>query len=253
MRKTLLAFLMLSACSGTSDTPGDDDGSGSGDSTQQDYDGVASSIAANLSSGELPAMVDAINMAYGRTPGGYTITDKIDPTGLPYQLLDGVRGGITIQYKLYCRDAANLNAPCNGTESQAHVRPIYQGTVAAANASIDGVQRTTSWIVRDLQLPSAKLGGSGTSSFTSHLASGDYSIAITDTLKNTLFDPANPTLPTAGTLDMTMTITRSRDGEDRMFDVAAHLVFSTSGMATLTLDSSKSYSIAMASGSATKL
>ena len=270
MRKILFAFVALAACGSSSHTnpdagpgsnPGGDAGSGSGGGDvsaadkQQDYDDVAASIGANLSSGDLPSMVDAINMAYGRMPAGYTITQKTDSAGVTYQLLDGARAGITVQYKLYCRDNADLETACNGAENHAHVKPTYSGTLTAANASLDSIQRAAAWIVRDLGLPSARLGGAGTDSFASHLSTGDYTLTITDTLKDALFDPTTPTVPTAGTFDLTANIQRSRQGAspaDRSFAVTAHIAFTGPDTATLTLDSTQNYALTVSTGAVVK-
>ena len=268
MRKLLLALLTMAACSSNNTNKtgpdagggggGGDGGGGGGVSPadmQQDYDDVAVSLGANLSVGELPSMVDAVNMAYGRMPQGYTTTTKTDSAGVSYELLDGARGGVTIEYKLYCRDAADATVPCNGAENHAHVKPVYSGSITAATASIDSIQRSAAWIVRDLGLPSARVGGTGTDNFASHVATGDYQIMAMDTLKNALFDPTTPTTPTAGTLDLTVNIQRSRSGAtpaDRSFGVAAHIAFTGPDAATITLDGSQNYALVVSTGAVTK-
>ncbi|HSN25883.1 MAG TPA: hypothetical protein VLT45_06340 [Kofleriaceae bacterium] len=267
MRKILLAMLAVTACSSSKNSGSGPDGGvvGSGGDggggtvsdadKQQDYNDVAASIAANLSVGELPSMVDAVNMAYGRVPQGYAVTQKTDSAGTMYELLDGTRGGVTIEYKLYCRDSADATVACNGTENHAHVKPVYTGSVTAASASIDSIQRSAAWIVRDLGLPSARLGGDGTDNYVSHLSTGDYQIMATDTLKNALFDPAAPTTPTAGTLDVTVNVQRTRSTSSpaaRSFAVSAHLVFTGSDAATLTLDGTQNYAVTISSGAVTK-
>ncbi len=267
MRKILLALLAVTACSSNkSSSTGPDGGvvvgggdGGGGDVSdadkQQDYNDVAASIAANLSVGELPSMVDAVNMAYGRMPQGYAVTQKTDSAGDQYELLDGTRGGVTIEYKLYCRDNSDLTTVCNGMENHAHVKPVYTGSITAATASIDSIQRNAAWIVRDLGLPSARLGGEGTDNYVSHLSTGDYQIMASDTLKNALFDPAAPSTPTAGTLDVTANVQRSRSSSSpaaRSFAVSAHLVFTGPDAATLTLDGSQSYAVTISSGAVTK-
>lgn len=268
MRKILFVFLVLAACSDNNNTSsgagpdaGLDSGGGGGGGDvsaadkAQDYNDVAASIGANLSTGDLPSMVDAINMAYGRMPAGYTVTQKTDSAGTAYELLDGSRAGVTVQYKLYCRDDADLETTCNGAENHAHVKPTYTGTLTAADASLDSIQRTAAWIVRDLGMPSARLGGSGTDAFASHLSTGDYTLMITDTLKDTLFDPNAPSVPTAGTLDLTINVQRTRQGAtpaDRSFAVTAHIAFTGPDTATLTLDSTENYALTVSSGAVIK-
>jgi hypothetical protein len=260
MRKYLVAVLALAACADNSTKKGgtgsgSDQGSGSGGDVsdadkQQDYNDVAASIGANLATGDLPSMVDAINMAYGRMPAGYTITQKTTSTGSAYQQLVGARGGLTVQYKLYCRDVANMDAACNGLEDQAHVKPTLAGTLTAANMSLDSIQRTAAWIVRDLAMPSAHLFGSGTNSYASHLSTGDYTLMVTDTI-DALFDPMTPTTPTSGTFTLTINVQRTRDGAspaDRTFAVAALITFIGPDSATLLLDQTQSYALTVSSG-----
>jgi hypothetical protein len=90
-----------------------------------------------------------------------------------------------------------------------------------------------------------------THSFASHLSSGDYQIMATDTLRDALFDPNTPTTPTAGTLALTITVQRSRSGAtpaDRSFSVDAHIAFTGSDGATLTLEGSQNYALTVSTG-----
>ena len=267
MRKLLLAMLALAACAdsnhggnpGSGSDPGGDGSGGGGDVSdadkQQDYNDVAASIAANLSAGDLPSMVDAVNMAYGRMPAGYTITQKTDSLGTTFDLVAGARGGVTVQYKLYCRDGADAPTTCNGAENHAHVKPVYAGSITGSAMTIDSIQRAAAWIVKDVTLPAARLGGSGTDAFSSHLATGDYQLMAMDTLKNALFDPTAPSTPTAGTLDLTINIQRTRTTAtppDRSFAVTAHVQFTGPDAATLTLDGAQNYMLTVSSGAVTQ-
>ena len=254
MRTILFALLATTACSTNNGMTGDDDSGGGGGGVsdtdkQQDYDDVASSIAANLSAGELATMLDAVNMAYGRMPEGYTITQKTD-----YQLLDGTRGGLTVEYKLYCRDAADAVAPCDGAENHAHVRPTYSGSITDGSDAIDGVQRTTSWIVRSTNLPTPFLGGTGTNSFTSHLGTGDYDLVVTDSMKDVVF-ASTPTTPTGGgTITSTVNVQRTRPSSDpaqRSFGVTASILVTASDTGALTLDGTRNYTLTFSTGAVT--
>jgi hypothetical protein len=265
MRKILLVVLALAACSdndnhnngggGTGPDAGGGGGGGSGGVSaadiQQDFNDVAASIAVNLSTGDLPSMVDAANMACGRNPAGFTVTDHTDSAGVSFQTLDGSRGGLTVQYKLFCRDDQDAETACNGNENHAHVKPTYTGTLAAADVSLDGIQRSAAWIVRDLDMASVRIGGAGTDTYASHLATGDYMLMSTDTLKDTLFDKSGPTVPTAGTFDLTINVQRTRQGAmpaDRTFTVMAHIVFTGPDTATMTLDSTQNYALTVSTG-----
>ena len=266
MRKLLFALVAMTACADSSNLPPGDDGtggdsggggsgsgSGSGSDTGdvstadriQDYNDVAASLGANLSVGELAAMIDSINMAYGRLPAGFTVTDGPD-----YQVLDGTRGGLTVRYKLYCRDELDAFAPCNGLENHAHVHPSYSGTVTSADTSTAGIQRTASWIVRDLTLPSARLGGAGTDAFATSLPTGTYTFTVTDNLNHVLFAPT-PVDPLGGSVDLTLTVQRNRPSSNpasRTFDVVASIAFTGSDTATIKLDSSEIYDLALSTG-----
>jgi len=77
--------------------------------------------------------------------------------------------------------------------------------------SMDGLQRNAAWIVRDLALPTPRLGGSGTDAFASHFATGDYQLHVMDTLARVLFDPS-PSDPVGGSDDLTLTVQRTRQG-----------------------------------------
>jgi hypothetical protein len=269
MRKILFVFLAFAACSDNDNHPnpgggaipdaggggGGGSGGGSAADIQQDFNDVAVLVAANLSTGELPAMVDAINMACGRNPAGFTIMDHTDSAGVAFQTLDGMRGGLTVQYKLFCRDDQDAETKCNGNENHAHVKPTYTGTLAAADASIDSVQRSAAWIVRDVGMATPRIGGAGTESFASHLATGDYMLMLTDTLKDTRFDKSDPTTPTSGTLDLSINVQRTRQGAvpaDRSFTVMAHIVFTGDDTATMTLDQTQIYAVTISTGAVVK-
>lgn len=268
MRKLLFALVALAACADNTDTmvgggggsgsgSGSDDGGGGGGDDggggdvsaadkQQDYDDVAAALGANLSASELVAMIDSVNMAYGRMPDGFTLSQGPD-----YVLLDGTRGGLTVQYKLYCRDDADLYTPCNGAENHAHVRTTYSGSLSEGDMTMDGVERTAAWIVRDLLLPTPRIGGEGTDSFASHLATGDYTLVVNDSLDHIKFDSAAPGTPIAGGVDLTINIDRTRASADpaqRTFDVAARVDFDGSDNAVLTLDGSEIYNLTLSTG-----
>lgn len=275
MRKILFALVALTACADNSNPPPGDDGtggdnggggggggsgsgSGSGSDTGgvstadrlQDYNDVAASLGSNLSVGELAAMIDSIDMAYGRVPAGFNVTEALD-----YQILDGTRGGLTVQYRLYCRDGLDAYTPCNGLENHAHVHPSYSGTVASANASMAGIQRTASWIVRDLTLPNARIGGAGTDAFSSSFRTGTYKFTVTDSLNHVLFAPT-PIDPVGGSIDLTLTVQRDRPSSNpasRTFDVVASIAFTGGDTATIKLDTSEIYELTLSTGAVVRM
>jgi hypothetical protein len=274
MRKLLFAFLALTACANDSSTdpvddPGSDTGSdggggggggggGSGSGSggevsttdrQQDYDDVAVSIGANVNVGELGTMFDAFNMAYGRLPDGFVVTQGPD-----YQLVDGTRNGLAIQYKLFCRDVADLYTPCNGAEDHAHVKVTYSGAAAGAATAMDGVQRTASWIVRDFTLPNPRVGGNGTDAFSAHLATGDYALTFSDLVDHVRFSTA-PIDIVSGAIEMTVSVQRTRAEAvpaDRAFDVGVRVEFRGGDLAAIILDEAETYNLTLSTGAVVK-
>ena len=266
MRKILFALLaMTAACADNNSTPGDDSGggggggggsgSGSGSGSggdvstadrMQDYNDVATSLGANLAVSEIVVWNDAVNFAFGRAPEGFTVSQGPD-----YFLYDGTRAGLTLKYKVYCRDAADLITDCNGAENHAHIKPTYSGSITGAAATMNDVSRTAAWIVRDLQMPSIRLGGDGTNSFSAHVPTGDYSIVVNDTLDHLLYAPGTA-IPDAGKVELTINVNRTRNGVQRTFDVNALVEFTADG-AKLTLDTTEVFSLSLATGAVTRI
>jgi hypothetical protein len=265
MRKTLFALVALVGCADNSTNPGDDDGTGSDDGSgggggsddgsgddgtsavdrQQDYDDVAALVGGNLAAGDFAAMVDAVNMAYGRMPADFTITQGPD-----YQILTGTRGGLSIEYKLFCRDTADLYTPCNGFEDHAHVNPKFTGSVSSATGSMDDITRKAAWTVRDLALANVRIGGAGTHAFAATLTTGSYVLDIDDKLDHVRYTQT-PGLPMAGFIELVLTVERNRAAANppaRTFNVIAKLAFDGTDVALLTLDSTQLYSVTLSTG-----
>ena len=106
--------------------------------------------------------------------------------------------------------------------------------------------------VRYINVPKPMYGGTGTTSFTSTLMTGVYTVSYTEASAHLQFDPTSPALPSGGTDDFTLTIHRTRDGAaDRDFNVSAHLEVTGDDAATLTLDGSEVYNVMLSTGVAT--
>jgi hypothetical protein len=254
MRKLLITTLLAaSACSGSSDkNPGDDttpppgtDG-GTTDPLRQDSDDVAAVVGANLNVGALPAMRAAIVILAGVVPDGFTedIPGSL-PTGKGS--MTGVFGGLTYSIAYECHTAAEVIVPCNGAEDHARMVVKYVGTMATADVSTEGVNEKGVWYVRRPSAP--YLGGKNTTTFTSTLATGVYTVSMTDASLHLAFDPVAPTLPAGGTDDFVLTVHRTRaDVEDRDFTVNAHLEVIGPDAAMLTLDDTDSYTLTLSTG-----
>jgi len=211
---------------------------------QQDYDDIASTVGTHLTGSDFAAMVDSVNMTFGRMPAGFIMT-----TTPAYILLDGNRGALTIEYKLYCRDAAANNVPCDGAEFESHIRPTYNGAFSDATTSMDGVQRTAAWVVKNLTSTPA-ITGSGTDTFSSHLTSGDYSVTVTDTVNKVMF-ATTPAGPLGGAIDFALTVDRTRattDPAERSYTVTAHVQFNGTDTAIISLDTTHNYMLTLSTG-----
>lgn len=269
MRKILFACLALTACADDramppgGDDSGDDGGGGDGGDggggggggggddgvstadRQQDLDDVATSIGANLAHGELAVMIDSINMAFGRMPPGFAISDQAS-----FLLVEGARGELAIQYEVFCRDTVDAFAPCDGFEHHAHVNLSYSGRLAGSTAMMDGVERVAAWTVRDLASPTPRVGGDGTDAFASKLSTGTYAIVVNDTLNRVLFDPT-PSAPVGGSIDLQISVQRTRASASpasRTFDVDVRIDFAGGDTATITLDGVHTYRLTLSTG-----
>ena len=266
MRNILFALVAVAACADNNAPPNDDDDNGSDDGSgdgsgsgsnddpvapneaQQDYDDVAASLGANLAVGDIASFVDAVNMAYGRMPTGFSIQQGPD-----YQLVIGTRGGLTVEYKLFCRDTADLYHPCDGFEDHAHVNPKYTGAIDGKG--MDGIDRKAQWIVRDTVLPTPRVGGDGSHKFKSHLATGDYVLDVDDKL-NWIHYANTPGAPVNGSIELTVTVNRTRttaDPPDRTFTVVGVVAFDGTDIALITLDATQRYSLSLSTGAVVKL
>ena len=246
MRILLVGIFALAACTTGEAVPSGDDGSGGGGrgdpQIQQDYDDVAAAVGVNLETGELAAMVDAVDLAYGRTPAGFTL----DPAGT----LTGSRGGLQVQYASFCRDAADAIAPCDGAETEERVRVQWTGSISSASGAVDGLTRDGAWIVRDVATPTPRVGGDGTTAFTATMATGTYDISVMDSFDRVLFDAVNPAVPIGGgTMDLELAVHRTRAAVgDRDFAIAAHIDFTGPDTATINLDGVHSYDLTVSTG-----
>lgn len=269
MRKILFAFIVLTAACASDSTTGPDDGNpgdGGGDGSDgpgdipddpnvseadraQDYDDVAASLAAHLSASELPVMIDAVDMSFGRMPAGFTFADTAEA-----RVLDGTRGGLTLHYSLHCHAVDDSRVPCDGLQDHSHVDFSYSGTATSVNGSLAGIERSAKWIVRGSQRPRLWILGDGEDTFASTLPAGNYAVTITDTLDHVKFEPT-PHTPVAGSITLGLVVDRTRPTTtpaDRTFGVEARVDFTNAETATLTLDNANVYQLDIATGAAVR-
>lgn len=270
MRKILFALMTLAACADDAGAPGGDDGtggdgsgsgagdgsgsgSGSGDDVsdaqkQQDYDDVAGVLGANLSGGDVRAMADAIAVAYGRVPDGFTFVDNGST-----RVLEGMRDGLQLRYETFCRDAADTIIPCSETAKHGHVSLSYTGMVAGGSAQMNVVERSADWSVRDLAI-APRIGGKGTDELSATLSSGEYTLTVADTFDRVRFQSSG-TAPQSGSIELVIDVERTRASAspaNRTFAVNALLEFNGTQSAMLTLDSMNAYMVNLTTGVVTK-
>lgn len=230
---------------------GDDGNFGSGDDTvgdadkQQDYDDVANMIAQTTQAGELAAMIDAVEIAYVQTPAGFESTGT-------NQLL-GMHGDLQYSYSWYCRDAVDMvDIVCDGTENHVHIQVDFTGELTTPTMTLAGFDRSAKWTVRDVSVNEPRVDGPGKVMFTTDLATGSYDVNLDDTFTRVRFT-TTPTVPTSGTMDLTVNVQRSqRDGSaDRKFTTMAHIDFTTAP-ASLVFDGAATYAFNMTTGAVTK-
>lgn len=262
MRAFLACFLALAACSSDSTKPnspgggGDDGGSNMGSNmppttdpnARQDYDDTASILASNLNVAELAAMKASVDISYGRVPAGM-VEDTAGGLASGTGSVSGSLAGLAYSLAFECQDAVHNAIPCNGTEDHVRLVVKYTGGASAANMSMDGVNEKGVFYVRYVNVPKPMYGGRGTTSFTSTLMTGVYTISYTEASAHLQFDPTAPALPSLGTDDFTLTIHRTRDAvPDRDFNVTAHLEVTGADAATLTLDGAEIYNVTLSTG-----
>jgi hypothetical protein len=256
MRKLLITTLLAaSACSSSSDKnpPGDDmpppppgDGGTTDPTLRQDADDVAAIVGANLNVGAMPGMRASIDVLAGRVPDGFTedIPGSL-PTGKGS--MTGVLGGLTYSIAYECHTAAEAIVPCNGAEDHSRLVVKYVGAMATADVSTDGVNEKGVFYARRPSAP--YIGGKATTTFVSTLATGLYTVSMTEASAHLAFDLTAPSLPGGGTDDIVLTVHRTRtDVDDRDFVVNAHLEVTGADAATLTLDGLDSYSLTLSTG-----
>jgi hypothetical protein len=202
-------------------------------------------IGSNTQTGELAAMIDVVQIAYVQVPAGFESTGT-------NQLL-GMHGDLQYAYSWYCRDAVDMvDIVCDGHENHVHIQVDFTGDMSTAAMTLDGFDRSAKWTVRDVSVNEPRVDGPGKVMFTSELAHGTYDVDLDDTFTRVRFT-TTPTVPTSGTMDLTVNVQRSkRDGSpDRKFTTMAHIDLTTAP-ASLVFDGAATYTLDMTTGAVTK-
>jgi len=265
-RTTLITLgLSLAACSSSTDTQ---------PPTSADYDDTAQAIASSTvtgrnagggggggggdtGAGDVIAMRDAMNLAFGRLPIGFALHGD----GRFHCNRMGVDNSLTVT----CKDAAGATlAKCDKTTDSATVDIAWTGKLETPNFTAT-VDRQGSWTITGLQSDTATFNGDSSfsldSSFTSMFRPGETGSA---TFSNT----ASYDAITIATADREITggsatfevkahrtVTGSPMGKhdvDKSFDVTAVLTFNADHTATLVLDGTRTFTIDLETGKVTR-
>ncbi|HEU0035417.1 MAG TPA: hypothetical protein VFQ53_32630 [Kofleriaceae bacterium] len=247
------AALVLAACASDDPNPNPPDPTDPGpddpappDQEARDYDDVAVSIGAAVYGGELMSMVDAVTLATGGIPAGFTQTSAMD--------VSGTRDGVSIAYNYYCVDDNDVPiASCGTFANHMHMHFTMSGALSSPMA-LDAVDQTGKWTVRDIEVGKPRVGGDSAMTYVTHIDGiSTYDLAYDATLDHVRFAPG-AVLPYEGTITSTVAVHRTRDGAgERNFAVTATIVFSSGTTATITLDSTINYSLDLTTGAVVKL
>jgi len=192
-------------------------------------------------------MRGSIDVAFGRVPDGFT-EDVPGSLARGQGSLTGILAGLTYTISYVCHTANEVVVACNGAEDHSRLVVKWSGSMATADVSTDGVSESGVWYVRGLAT-APHVGGKGTMTFISTLATGAYTVSLTEMSNHLVFDGAAPILPASGGDDFVLTVHRTRDGiEDRDFVVNAHLQVIGADAATLTLDDTDTYNVTLSTG-----
>lgn len=265
MRAFLLsaAVLALAACGSSGDDPNDPldpvDPTDPTDpptpeETARDYDELASILAAHVRA-EFPLQLIAARVSEGQYPEGFSMTSQ---TPEEYQGV-GTVGALSLSFVYHCNDGttAHLIVPCDGTAHHSHIKLTMTGSQAMGAISMDQINRTVDWEIRDLTLDKARFRGpdalSLTTSVTTEGVAAQYTLMFSAVYEQVRYMPS-ALIPTFGTIDFTVNSERTRAGDRRVFNATAKLTYGSSGVpTTLVIDDTHQYTINLNSGAIVKL
>ncbi|MCG8416976.1 MAG: hypothetical protein MJE77_03405 [Proteobacteria bacterium] len=239
-------FFGLSALAGC---PGDNDAL-----TQDDYDDVAvavGSLVANPSGGESGSIDDSINLVKGTASASKAVEGE--SAHETYR-----RAGLTYEYVVDCVDAAgNVQSACDrATTGAASIAVNWTGNLdLPAYQAL--VTRTGEWTLAGLQSATAELSGAGSFDVECHFQAlyrpvmKDLVLSYNAQYQAVAIDMATGRI-TGGTIryqiDGQRSVRRGESDRDSEFSTVAEVTFDGSGSARLILDSSRSYTIDLATG-----
>ncbi len=213
---------------------------------EQDYDDLATTLAAAIGSTQLQAMKDGIATAYnGGTLPGFT-------TVQPGELAATING-ISYDYMFHCEDQqAHDNITCGPASDHIHWMATISGPVTVGQEAFSEFRMTTHWTIHEIYLNKPQVEDADTLRLDTTLASDGTRFQITTggTFDHVRLDP-QPTAPFAGGISYSLTVARTRQTAtpaQRSYTATAAIAFTGPGLATITLDGTHVYDVDMSTG-----
>jgi hypothetical protein len=227
------------------------------EATDEDYDDVATAVGALIApssgeGGEVGSMEDAEALAMGEDAG---------LTSMGGGDYEGTVAGLKYSYSVTCQDTSGATLdPCDATTDSANLVVAWSGELNLNNfqASVD---RTGDWTLSGLQSDTAEFNGTGTFDVDTAFQALFRDVERTFTLD---YDAEyqgvtwrrSDKLLLDGEIDYTVhavrTRTDNRTEREVELDVLVNVQFDGSGVATITLDGERNYSLDVATGKLSK-
>lgn len=227
------------------------------DATDEDYDDVATAVGALLApgtgdGGEVGSIEDADALAMGDAGG---------LTAMGSGSFEGKVAGLTYSYVVTCKDTGGaVLDPCDFTTESANLTVAWSGEINLSNYQAS-VARTGDWTLSGLQSDTAEFNGTGSFDVDSAFQALFRDVERTFKLdydaeyKGVMWRRSDKLL-LDGEIDYSVHAERTRTSDrsqaEAELDVAVNVKFDGSGVAKITLDGERNYSLDVASGKLSK-
>lgn len=247
MNRTALVMMGLAfagaACSTSSSEP----------ATPEEYDDTAQALGATVAAdggrGDVVSMNDAVKLARGIMPFGFSrVSDKHFRCR---------RFDLDVSFELTCKDAAGVvQAKCNSKTDESTVDVAWSGSVDTPNFD-STVSRIGTWSLTGLQSEIATFSGLSAFSYSATLTSIFHARVSTYELNTAaayneirISTDDRETIDGSAVFDVSAhrMVTGSKHDIDRAFDVHAELTYHPDHTATLVLDGTREYLIDLDTG-----
>jgi hypothetical protein len=208
--------------------------------SDEDYANVAASLSATVAhdGGEVAAMRQAVALAHDQDEAGFTRT--------PDGSFVGTMAGLTYRYDIACASETSLTA-CDPSARGATVAATWTGSTDQHAVTLD-LAHDASWQLTRMAGPIAHIDGTG------HV---DYQTQTFGSITSYAYDATyhvivNDVRILEGTIDATVTGTHAGPGS-APYTISASITFASDDTASLTLDGTRHYQLALATGAITPL